>query len=146
METPGLLQSENQTPHTGSCSVFESEATEEHSTKLSVRMWSRLIPKGLTGIHQMSWWLQTELPWFYCTIKVYGGWGWEGKPALHLKVYMNLICNAGSKILNIMHFLNKLYSQNQMKSMHKPPSTNSVQTKCLWKALYDKFNSRTKFT
>lgn len=33
-----------------------------------------------------------------------------------------------------------------MKSMPKPPSTNSLQNKCLWKALYDKFNSRMEFT
>lgn len=33
-----------------------------------------------------------------------------------------------------------------MKSMPKPPSTNSVQIQCLWKALHDKFNSRIKFT
>lgn len=133
-------------PHTGSFSEFESVShLMRHRTKLSMRIWSRPDPTGFhwdpPDVRLATDWVTVILHYHLSFFSFP-----QKRPALHLAVCMNLICSAYSLTLNTMHFLNKLYSQNQMKSASKPPSTNSLQRKRLWKALYDKVNSRTKFT
>lgn len=120
-----ILAKQNSKPTYRSFSVFESASQSSEATSDTI-ISEDLKKTGCMGTHWGPPDVMLATDWHTETLHHINTYLKKKRPALHLTLCRNLICNAHSQTLTTMHFLNKLHGQNQMKSMPKPPSTNSV--------------------